>query len=414
MLLLLAACSRAESGSAAPGASDSAPASLGVPVAYRLPARGGTVQIYRLPSLEAVKWNAGNVTAPRTAVGLDLVGRRLLFRDSSGMLVSYDLVASRERVIAPRGSLAALGTDGTLFAVDTTGAVIESQPWGTRSWTGSLGRGVSAAFATPGARLIVIRRAGGDSLAIASRETGISASQAVPTAISRAATRDGDAVAFATDSGVHVLDEGARDDTAWFVRLPARPTAVAFSPSGHRLYLALQGKSELAVVDRFARRLRQTIALPEPATALRMDPWGRVLLVKGPGAGDTATAWVVSLAEGRVSDELATAWRSDLPAVSEEGVLLLREGGAVVARDVRTLDSLGALPGGGADLWFAGRGSPRGPPAWLSRPRGAAGLRGEWPVGWRAPRGFWASLLLQVPETLLAPERPSSSAVHTA
>jgi cell division septation protein DedD len=35
---------------------------------------------------------------------------------------------------------------------------------------------------------------------------------------------------------------------------------------------------------------------------------------------------------------------------------------------VRTLDSLGALPGGGADLWFAGRGSP--PPA-------TAGLRAD-------------------------------------
>jgi len=39
-------------------------------------------------------------------------------------------------------------------------------------------------------------------------------------------------------------------------------------------------------------------------------------------------------------------------------VLLAREGRAVVARDVSTLDSLGAVPDGAGDLWFVGRWKP--------------------------------------------------------
>jgi len=134
-----------------------------------------------------------------------------------------------------------------------------------------------------------------------------------------------------------------------------------FSPSGHRIYVALRDASALGVVDRFQRGERSRISLPGPAGAVRADPWGYVLFVRPAGAAaDRDVTWVVSVAAGRVIGRLATQWDSDLPTVSEAGAILSREGDAVVARDVHTLDSLGAVPEGARDYWFLGAWTPAG------------------------------------------------------
>lgn len=366
LTLLLLGCAGSPRGEAARGEADSLPtadASLAPTVAFRLPTSGGPVTAYAFPALEPMPRALGTRTAkPRAALGIDLAGRRLLYRDSAGAVASFDLVASREKTIAPPGALASLGSDGTLLAVDSSGAVTESQPWGTRPWSGTLGRGVREVFAAPGGRLIAVRHSRGDSLLVSSREAGVSLAEPVPEAVDRSASRDGDAVAFATDSGVAVLED-REPGRPWFVRVAGQPRTVVFSPSGHRLYVALRGKSELAVIDRFTRRERAAIALPGPAAALRFDPWGRVLLARSSAEAEGAETWVIGSARDEVVERLRTRWGSDLPTVSESGVLLSREGNAVVARDLRTLDSLGAVAGGARDLWFAGRWASAAPTA---------------------------------------------------
>jgi hypothetical protein len=328
-------------------------------VAFRVPAGGGALGVYTLPKLDSTPWGAGSrIAGARTAVGVDLIGRRLLFRDSAGAIASFDLVALRQRTVSPRRVVATLAADGSLLAVDSSGGITESQPWGTRQWTGALGRGVRDVFAAPGARLTVIRRGRGeDTLQLAARETGIALTRAVPDAADRAASRDGDAIAFATDSGLVVFED--RDmDRPWFVRLPGKPRRVAFSPSGHRIFVALRERSELAVVDRFSRRERPAISLPDRAAALRPDPWGRVLLVRGEDDRADGETWVVSVARNRVVGRVRGSWASDLPTVAETGVVLARQGSAVVARDLGSLDSVAAVAGGARDLWFAGRWVP--------------------------------------------------------
>jgi cell division septation protein DedD len=350
-------------------------------VAFRVPAHAGAMSVYALPHLETTPWGAGSrMTGARGAVGADLIGRRLLYRDTAGAVTSFDLVVLRERPIAPRTAQASIGADGTLLTVDSTGTVLESQPWGTRTWPGSLGRGVREIFAAPGSRLAIVRRHRGDSLQFVTRESGMSAGTLVPEAIDRAATRDGDAFAFLTDSGIVVFEDRELPDP-WFVRLAAHPRAVVFSPSGHRLYVALRDKNALAVVDRFNRRERGSISLPGRATALRMDPWGRVLLVRGAGDGGEGETWVVGIASGDMAGRLRTGWASDLPTVSEDGILLSRESGAVVARDVRSLDSLGAVAGGTTDVWFTGRWVPTS--AVLAARQKADSARGKQLVGAR-------------------------------
>ncbi len=358
LLLAVTACSGRQSGSSAAGNEPpnrlSPEGSRSLPaVAVRLPAHGGPVRAYRLPGLTSENWESGGRVSPtRSVIGVDVPGRRLLYRDSTGAIDAFDLVASLQKTVAPRGRFAALATDGTFLVITPDGGVTESQPWGSQRWPGTVGSGVRDAFVGLGSRLIVIRR---DSLALFSREAGPPATAPVPDATALAASRDGDAIAFATDSGIVVVED--RDQwRPWFVRLAGTPTAVAFAPSGYRIYVALHARSELAVVDRFQRTERPAIPLPGPAAELRTDPWGRVVLIRP--AGQNGETWVVGVASGRVAGRLATQWASDLPTASEGGVLLAREGRAIVARDVRSLDSLGAVADGAGDLWFVGRWKP--------------------------------------------------------
>ena len=371
LLALLAGCSGSRSG--APDVIGSSPSRTGaatadgpraIPVvALRLLAGGGALRAYVLPNLTPAGWALGGRTSPvATVIGMDEAGRRLLYRDSTGSVDAFDLVAYRERPVEAdstydgRGAIATLSPDGTLYAVLPNGTVIESEPWGATAWPNRLGRGVRDAFAGVGPSLIAIRHAAADTLTLASREVGISLRAMVPQAKQRVASRDGDAVAFVTDSGLVVVEE---HDPAvpWYVRLKGSPVAAVFTPSGHRLYVVLRTRSEVAVVDRFTHHTLAAVQLPGPGDALRMDPWGRVLLVH-PADAAAAETWIVSMADNRVSGRVSTPWQSDLPTVSENGALLLREGDNVVARDARSLDSLGTVVAGAPDLWFVGRWKP--------------------------------------------------------
>jgi hypothetical protein len=333
-------------------------------VALRIPAGGGPLRAYLLPALQPAAWAMGGRASPaRSVIGMDDAGRRLLYRDSAGLVQAFDLVAYRERPVqanstyAGRRAIATLSSDGTLYAITPDGTVIESEPWGASEWPNSLGAGVREAFAGVGAHLLALRRRGADTLALAARETGISLKTPVPAAAGRGASRDGDAVAFATDSGLVVVED-REPRHPWSVRLKGSPVAAAFTPSGHRIYVALKAENELAVVDRFARRTLPPVQLPGPAAALRADPWGRVVLVRPADQGASDETWIVSVASGRVAGHVNSPWASDLPTVSEGGALLVREDGNVVARDIHTFDSLGTVVAGAADLWFVGRWKP--------------------------------------------------------
>jgi cell division septation protein DedD len=414
LLLLLAACARSgdrdtPKSTAAQDASADGTRAVSV-VALRLPANGGTLRAYALPGLAPLPWPiAGRSSPARGVVGMDVAGRRLLFRDTVGAIAAFDLVAQHERTVAPRGTLAAMAAHGVLLAVDRRGAVVESQPWGSRSWPDTLGGGVHEVFAAPGPRLLLVRGNAAESLVAVSRDGGIAFAAATPSASDRTATRDGDAVAFATDSGVVVLeDREAR--VPWFVRLSGTPRAVAFSPSGHRLYVALRARGELAVVDRFARAEHGSIPLPGPAAALRGDPWGRVLFVR---PADTALAraetWVVGVAAGRLLGRLATEWDTDLPTVSPGGVVLAREGDAVVTREVHSLDSLGAVPDGAADYWFVGAWAPSGAAAAIRQQARVADVASPTPRQSAAPAPAAAA-----PATALADAKATPPAAAPA
>jgi hypothetical protein len=181
-------------------------------------------------------------------------------------------------------------------------------------------------------------------------------SRPMPTGSDVAATRWGDLVAIAADSGVVLMDPLGRREAA-FVRLSDHPRALVFSPSGHRIYVARRTEPGLAAIDRYDREEIDGIALPLPAVAIRLDPLGRFLLAK-PSLGDSV--WVVDLPVKRLVGSVPSAWRVDLPAVAPDGDVLVRQGDDVVAYRSDSLVETGRAKGGAADIWAATAWRPRG------------------------------------------------------
>jgi hypothetical protein len=144
------------------------------------------------------------------------------------------------------------------------------------------------------------------------------------------------------------------------VRLAEAPRALAFSPSGHRIYVARRNAPGLAVIDRFERKELDGVALPGPAAALRLDPLGRWLLAR-PTIGDSA--WIVDLPIKRHTGIVATKWQADLPAISPDGMLIYRRGKDVVELRPDSLSEVGRVKNGAADLWVLTTWLPRGVPA---------------------------------------------------
>ena len=160
-------------------------------------------------------------------------------------------------------------------------------------------------------------------------------------------TRIGDRLYFTVDSGlIGVLTRDLSPLKS--VRLASAPVSVAPTPSGDRLYAALTGRNEVAVIDRYSESLAGTVELPGAASELRMDPLGQYVLAKGPAG----VAWVISIATNRVSGTLETGWRADLPAFAPGGAIAAVRGRDVVFVNAADSRETRSIPGGAADFWY--------------------------------------------------------------
>jgi hypothetical protein len=267
-------------------------------------------------------------------------------------VLGLDLGSARVDTVASGIEQATLGPDGTLYTVDAKRRVVSVARRVRLAWPQPLPGVPLQLFGAADQRLVV---ADPPNLITAAADQPAT-SRPLPVGSDVAATRWGDLVAVAADSGVVLMDPLGRRDAA-FVRLPDHPRALVFSPSGHRIYVARRTEPGLAAIDRYEREEIDGIALPLPATAIRLDPLGRWLLAK-PSAGDSV--WVVDLPVKRLVGAVPCAWRVDLPAIAPEGVLLVRQGEDVVAYRPDSLVETGRVKGGAADLWTLTGWRPRG------------------------------------------------------
>ncbi len=325
-------------------------------VAIRLLAKGGTPQLYRLPQLTAVEGVLrGRLPPVERVVGLDPESEFLFVATAKGELLGLDLGSGRVDTVATGVAQAALGPDGTLYAVDTARRVISLSRRTRFAWPRPLTALPRDLFGATDQHLVGVIQ---DRLLVAAADQPPTVH---PIAVGGdvAATRWGDLVAVASDTGVTFYDPLGRRDPS-FTRLPDSPRALAFSPSGHRIYVARRNVPGLAVVDRFERRELDGVALPGPVAALRLDPLGRWLLAR-PAVGDSA--WIVDLPIKQHTGIVATAWQPDLPAVSPDGVLIYRRRNDVVALRPDSLREVGKVERSAADLWILTTWLPRGVPA---------------------------------------------------
>ena len=341
-------------------------------VAIRIPSKGGVPRAYRLPGMVEIPTAIrGRLPQVRRVIGLDPEAEFLYVttpqKDSTTRkkgakaksdttlksdVLALDLGSARVDTVATAIEQATLGPDGTLYTVDAKGRVVSVARRVRVAWPQPLPAVPIQMFGAADQRLV----AADPPKLITAAADQPPTSRPLPAGSDVAATRWGDLVAVATDSGVLLMDPLGRRE-ATFLPLPDHPRALVFSPSGHRIYVARRTEPGLAAIDRYDREEIDGIALPLPAETIRLDPLGRWLLAK-PTAGDSV--WVVDLPVKRLVGSVPCTWRVDLPAIGPDGSLLVPRGDDIVSYRPDSLTETGRVKGGAADFWMLTAWRPRG------------------------------------------------------
>jgi hypothetical protein len=355
------------------------------PIILRVSREGGLLRAARYPALDSVIW--------RSSYRVPVLDRVIAFGPEDGYLAAVDSGGAPIRVDLRVGTVTASRGDtitavssadgGAIYALTTGGDLTRYTPSGG-DWRFRPTLPAQALYAQADGSLILAGAQGDRAVVWRVRPPNqvVSDSLSVEIGGDAAALRRvlpltagsvGDRVFFGGNE--EVVAVRSRDLTkALEVDLGDPIRAIAATPSGDRLFVALDGDGELRIVDRFEEGVKGTIALPGPVRALRMDPMGRVLLAQG--GGDSV--YVVSLGSDEVVGVVQSAWRGDLPLVLPDAAIAITRGADVVFAHPTTLADMRTVTGGANDFWYTMR--------WNGfRPR-AAGL--DQPVRFRtsAPR----------------------------
>src|SRR5579862_8118434 len=278
----------------------------------RIPRSGGIATAYDYSHLDSAIWTS--------VERVPAISRVLAFDEDGGAVAVVDARGAPRRIELRSGTVSAppdvkltalRSADGaSVYGVSSAGLVTRLTPTDTRPWT----------FRPPLAARDVAPQADGSILIIGDSPAGVRLwrvrppgtalldSASLPRAERLARSAVGDRAYFVSDSGL--LGVRARDLTAAPpVRFERRLRAIAPTPSGDRLFVALDSVSALRVIDRYSGSQTSTVQLPGPPTELRMDSLGRFLLVRPSHGADSA--WVVAVGTDRVVGHIATAWTAD-------------------------------------------------------------------------------------------------------
>ncbi len=346
--LLLSACSKTPdagitSGGAA--ASESGPDA----VLLRFPRGGGTARAYRWLRDSTVWSSSQRVPSVTDALAFDAQQGIIVVLDAARIPVRIDLRVGRVNPATTERLRALASADGyAVFGVAPTGEIVRltsSATWRFRPPTPvrtlqPLPDGALLILSDDRDGRVTIRRLQPPETKITDSTTIAGADLVIPTAV-------GDRIYFAT--GDHLEGLRTRDlERSLTVTFNDAVRAVAPTPSGDRLFVAVRNSATLYVVDRYDAAVRGRITLPGAPAALRMDPDGQYLLAQSAG-GDSA--YVIAIGTNRVIATVATAWRPDLPLIAPDGGLALADGEAVVIVDAETQRERARLLTGASDLW---------------------------------------------------------------
>jgi hypothetical protein len=357
LLLAAAACSRTDSretqGGVQAPSSPATQATVRGPdrLVLRVPVTGGGSRVVAYGNLDSTIW-AGDAPLP----ALD---RILAFDDNDGIIAFVDKrgrpgrldlnlgtvsIASRERL----SSLTSVNA-AAIYGIDARGVVQRYTPSG--DWSFTPHRPAREVFPLIDGSILVL---GGRNPTVTlwrvrPPNTDILESLTVNDVRTTLRTSVGDRIYFSDGSELLPVDTRT---------LQARPAiggvgsvmALAATPSGDRVFVVPDSGSELRVIDRYRGRVAAKLALPRRPRDLRVDPLGRLLLVRD-AVHDSV--WVVAVGNDRILGAVPSRWRGDLPFVGPDGAILTLEGNDVIVRDPRTLRPVQRVAEGGNDFWFS-------------------------------------------------------------
>jgi len=305
--------------------------------------------VTRYPELDSVVWTA-NEAAPALdhVLGFGTEAGLVAASDSRDRPLWLDLRTGSVTTPAKAEARALRTADGSaVYAAGTDGAVVRFTPTG--NWS----------FKPPQPATEVFPQSNGTVVVVGGRGATTTVWRMRPPATALLDTAKADRIS--TGVNVPVGDEvfftrerellGLRARTLDFakpIEFDHRIVAAAASPSGDRLYVLTESSHGVDVVDRYQNRVTSRIDLPGQPRALRVDAFGRYLLIRGP----RDTVWVAAVGTDRVISTVRSPWSDDLPFVAPDGAIALRESGDVVFRDVASGKELQRSVGGASDFWY--------------------------------------------------------------
>jgi len=348
-MLALAGCRRSDAGDhkSAPGATAT---SRGPdPVLLRIPRQGGAVKAYIYPKLDSVVWSGTGMSIERV-LGFDPEGGTLAIINGKGSPARIDLRLG-DAAVASRVQLVSLSTanGADIYGIDPHGSL--NRLTRVSDWMFSPPSPARAVFPQlDGSVVVVAQRTATEAVAWKLRPPVATLLDTVQLSVNLRGIRAqvGDRVYFATETGL----TGIRSrDLSIVEPIPFSHTVIALAPtpSGDRLYVATEGDAAIAVVDRYTDKVESTIDLPGKASALRMDPLGRYVIVR-PSQGDSA--WVIAVATDKLIGSIPTNWTADLPAAAPDGAIATVGDRDVIFVDGETLQPIRTIAGGAKDYWY--------------------------------------------------------------
>jgi hypothetical protein len=295
-------------------------------------------------------WTVDEAPAIDRVLAFDADAGSIAVVDSKGYAGRLDL---RETDVtkAARTKLTSLSSanGSDIYGINPKGEIIRLNPNGS-DWKFKPPVPARTVFAQPNGELIVTGNKGAQTLLWKVRppDEVVQDSAVLPLSGRGVRTQVGDRVYFTVDSGLVGIK--VKDlSPVGAIKLANRVSALAPTPSGDRLYVAMAGDSGLSVVDRYTESAKTSIELPQPPSELRMDALGRYLLARIPKAD---SAWVIAIGDNRLVGAVATRWETDLPAVTPDGMLALLGGKDVSLVDPEKFKVKSTVTGGAKDFWY--------------------------------------------------------------
>lgn len=316
----------------------------------RVPTDGGTARVTAYPNIDSTVWTGnGQASALDRVLAFDADAGTIAAVDTRGRPLWIDLNtgATTEPSRARLRDLSS--ADGsTIYGIGSDGAVARFTPSG--DWVFKPSQVARNVFPASDGTLLVLEGRGDQArlLRIHPPATKVLDSLAVAGASGGLGAQLGDRI-FVLADGPAIIPVRARTlDAGSRIKLQHPVVTIAATPSGDRCYVLEQESLDLSVVDPVQGKITASIRLPGKGRDLRVDPFGRYVLVRAPGD----SVWVVSIGADRVVQTVHSPWRSDLPFVAADGAIATVSEDDVVFIEVSTQRELHRAVQGASDFWY--------------------------------------------------------------